>query len=151
MNRERFTSDDEKLMYLALSEANIAYEEGEVPIGAIITHNGKIIAKAHNQVECLHDPTAHAEMLAITQAVNNTSSKYLKDCTIYVTIEPCPMCMGALRWAQIKRVVFGAREKKFGYRLFSSDIPHPKTEVIEGVLSENCSTIMKEFFKEKRD
>lgn len=141
---------DEEYMLKALAEAEQAKDEGEVPIGAIVVCQGRILARAHNLTETLHDVTAHAEMQAITAAANSLGGKYLTGCTLYVTVEPCPMCAGALGWSQISRIVYGSRDDKRGYRLIAPKALHPKTEVTEGILSDDCSTIMKEFFKEKR-
>ena len=134
----------------ALKEAKKSYEQGEIPIGALIVYNNKIIARAHNLTEKLNDVTAHAEILAITSATHFIGAKYLNDCTIYVTIEPCPMCAGAIAWAQLSTLVFGAYDLKRGYSLFSENILHPKTQVIKGVLAEECKTIMQNFFIERR-
>ena len=134
----------------ALREACTAASEDEVPIGAVITCRGRIIAKGHNMTERLNDPTAHAEMIAITAATEAMGGKYLNDCTIYVTVEPCPMCAGALAWAQIGRVVYGASDPKRGFSLFSPSLMHPKTEVVSGVLEEECGTLVSDFFKNKR-
>ena len=130
--------------------AQAALEEGEIPIGAVIVCRGRIIGKGHNMTERLHDPTAHAEMIAITAATEAIGGKYLNDCTLYVTVEPCPMCAGALNWAQVGRIVYGASDPKRGHSLFSPSLLHPKTEVRSGVLEEECSTLMREFFKGKR-
>ena len=141
--------DDKYFMRKALEEAELALERGEVPVGAIVIANNQIIARAHNLTETLNDVTAHAEMQAITAAADAIGGKYLKDCTMYVTMEPCQMCAGALYWAQIKRVVFGATDDKRGYRNMGTQI-HPKTEVTYGILEEECSSIVTEFFKKKR-
>ena len=141
---------DEKYMLEALKEAQLAWEEDEGPIGAVIVCNGRIIARAHNLTERLNDPTAHAEMQAITAASSYLGGKYLGDCDLYVTVEPCPMCAAALSWAQIKRVVYGAPDSKRGFSLFSPSLLHPKTIVEKGVLQEQCSTIVTEFFRSKR-
>lgn len=141
---------DERMMREALREAEAALEEHEVPIGAVVTCRGRIIAKAHNLTETLHDPTAHAEMQAITMATEYLGGKYLKDCTLYVTVEPCPMCAAALNWAQVTRIVYGAADPRRGYTLFSPDLLHPRTEVVSGVLATPCADIMTDFFKEKR-
>ncbi len=134
----------------ALHEALIALEAREVPIGAIVTVENRIIARAHNLTETLRDPTAHAEMQAITMASDYLGGKYLDMCTLYVTIEPCPMCAAALGWAQLKRLVYGASDPKRGYSLFSPSLLHPKTEVISGILKEECSNIVTDFFRKKR-
>lgn len=141
---------DEKFMGEALKEACLACEEDEIPIGAVIVCRGKIIGRGHNMTERLHDPTAHAEMIAITAATEAMGGKYLGDCTLYVTVEPCPMCSGAINWAQIGRIVYGAPDPKRGYSLFSPSLLHPKTEVRSGVLAEECSALMTDFFKAKR-
>ena len=141
---------DERMMREALREAEAALEEHEVPIGAVVTCRGRIIAKAHNLTETLHDPTAHAEMQAITMATEYLGGKYLKDCTLYVTVEPCPMCAAALNWAQVTRIVYGAADPRRGYTLFSPDLLHPRTEVVSGVLAAPCADLMTDFFKEKR-
>ena len=137
-------------MRKALAEAEQAAAEDEVPIGAVVVCNNRIIARTHNLTETLHDVTAHAEMQAITAAANALGGKYLNDCTIYVTVEPCPMCAGALAWSQIGRIVYGAADTKKGYRLVSPKVMHPKTQVVSGVMEEECSAIMKEFFQAKR-
>lgn len=142
-------SDDEKYMRKALEQAKLALQKDEVPIGAIVTCNGQIIARAYNLTETLNDVTAHAEMQAITASANFLGGKYLTDCTLYVTVEPCPMCAGALAWAQAKRIVCGASDEKRGAHYFNG-IYHPKTEVVSGVLADECSALMKEFFQRKR-
>ena len=134
----------------ALREASIAAGEGEVPIGAVVELRGRIIAKGHNMTERLHDPTAHAEMIALTAATEALGGKYLNDCTIYVTVEPCPMCAAALNWAQISGIVWGAPDPRRGYSLYSPSLLHPKTTVSSGVLKDECSALMVNFFKEKR-
>ena len=141
---------DEQMMKRALAEAEQAAAEGEIPIGAVVVCRGKIIARTHNLTETLHDVTAHAEMQAITAAANALGGKYLQDCTLYVTVEPCPMCAGALGWSQISRIVYGAPDAKRGYRLIAPKALHPKTEVVSGVLETDCADIMKQFFKSKR-
>lgn len=141
---------DEKYMNEALKEALAAFDEDEIPIGAVIVCRGRIIGKGRNMTERLHDPTAHAEMIAITAATEAMGGKYLNDCTLYVTVEPCPMCSGALNWAQIGRIVYGASDPKRGYSLFSPSLLHPKTEVHEGVLADECSALMLDFFCGKR-
>ena len=137
-------------MKQALLEAQKAADKGEIPIGAIIVSKDKIIAKGHNLTETLHDVTAHAEMQAITAAANFLGAKYLSECTLYVTVEPCAMCAGAIGWAQIPRLVYGAPDDKRGYTKFAPNALHPKTEVVQGVMQQECSKIMKEFFKMKR-
>ena len=134
----------------ALKEAQKAYEMNEVPIGAIIVANNKIIARAHNLTETLTDVTAHAEMQAITSAANYIGGKYLIDCTLYVTLEPCIMCAGALAWSQISKIVYGASETKKGFSLFQNKVLHPKTEIVNGILSSECEQILKDFFANKR-
>ncbi|MBI9034211.1 MAG: nucleoside deaminase [Bacteroidales bacterium] len=141
---------DEYFMKEALKEAQNALETNEIPVGAIITVNNQIIARAYNQTEKLNDVTAHAEMLAFTAASNSIGGKYLKDCTLYVTLEPCNMCAGAAFWTQIGRIVFGASDKKRGFRVFSNSIIHPKTKLFGGVMEHECETILKEFFKNMR-
>ncbi len=137
-------------MRKALAEAEQAGIEDEVPIGAVVVCNNRIIARTHNLTETLHDVTAHAEMQAITAAANALGGKYLNDCTLYVTVEPCPMCAGALAWSQIGRIVYGAPDTKRGYRLVAPNVLHPKTQVASGVLEEECADIVKEFFQAKR-
>lgn len=134
----------------ALREAGYAAAEDEVPIGAVIVWNGRVIAKGHNMTERLADPTAHAEMIAITAATEATGGKYLNECTLYVTVEPCPMCAGALAWSQIGSVVYGASDPKRGFSRFAPSLMHPKTTVISGVLAQECSSLVSEFFKNKR-
>lgn len=134
----------------ALKEALNAGQEDEVPIGAVIVCNKRIIAKGRNMTERLNDPTAHAEMIAITAATEALGGKYLNDCTLYVTVEPCPMCAGALAWSQIGRVVYGASDPKRGFSGFTPSLMHPKTEVISGILAEECGSIVTEFFRNKR-
>ena len=141
---------DEKFMREALREAHLAAEDGEIPIGAVIVWKGRIIGRGHNQTERLHDTTAHAEMLAITAATETMGGKYLTDCTLYVTVEPCPMCAGALAWSQVGRVVYGAPDQRRGYSLFSPSLLHPRTEAEGGVLQEECVQLMLDFFKDKR-
>lgn len=143
-------SQDEHFMRKALIEAQAAYDEGEIPIGAIIVCRDRIISRAHNLTETLNDVTAHAEMQAITAAANALGGKYLTDCTLYVTVEPCPMCAGAIGWAQIPRIVYGAPDEKRGYRKFAPNAFHPKATVISGVLEEECRSLMQDFFKWKR-
>ena len=137
-------------MRKALQMAELAYEEGEIPVGAVLVCDGKVLTKTHNQTELLHDPTAHAEILAITSGCAHFNSKYLKDCTLYVTLEPCPMCAAALHWAQIKTVVWGARDEKRGYSNFFPNLLHPTTEVVSGILATESAILMKQFFKERR-
>ncbi|MEM9985463.1 MAG: nucleoside deaminase [Bacteroidota bacterium] len=141
---------DEYFMRQALLLAEQAFEEDEVPIGAVVVSNYRIIGKGYNQTERLLDPTAHAEMLALTAACNFLGSKYLKECTLYVTVEPCPMCAAALRWSQIGRMVFGAAEPKHGYRRHQPLLLHPKTLVKGGLLEENAAELMRSFFQRTR-
>ena len=145
-----FDNDDEMYMQQALREARAAYDEDEVPIGAVVVCKGQIVARAHNNTERLKDVTAHAEMIALTAAENTLGSKYLQDCTLYVTVEPCPMCAGAAGWTQVGRIVYGARDAKKGYLSVGSGMLHPKTEVVGGILEEECAELMKDFFKKKR-
>ena len=142
--------EDERFMRLALQQANYAAERGEVPIGAVVVVNGKVIARSHNMTETLTDPTAHAEMQAITMATDAFGGKYLTDATIYVTVEPCPMCAAALGWAQVGRLVYGASDPKRGYTLYSPNLLHPKTKVSAGILKEESGAIVTEFFKNRR-
>jgi tRNA(adenine34) deaminase len=144
--------NDEYFMQQALTQAQKAYEEDEVPIGAVVVINNKIIARGYNQVERLNDPTAHAEIIALTSAFNFLGSKYLPDATLYVTIEPCLMCAGAMYWSKIGRIVYGAADEKNGYLYTTKENwPfHPKTELIKGVLQEECAALIKSFFKQKR-
>ena len=142
--------DDERYMREALREALAAAEEDEVPVGAVVVCRGRVIAKGHNMTERLNDPTAHAEMIAITAAAEAMGGKYLTDCTLYVTVEPCPMCAGALAWSQIGRVVYGAIDPKRGFSLFSPSLMHPRTEVTAGVLAQECSRLVTDFFRNKR-
>lgn len=147
MNTE---NQDEQFMRKALVEAQAAFDEGEIPVGAIVVCRGRIISRAHNLTETLTDVTAHAEMQAITAAANALGGKYLTDCTLYVTVEPCPMCAGAIGWAQIPRIVYGASDEKRGYRRFAPNVLHPKATAIGGVLEEECRMLMQEFFKKRR-
>ena len=144
------TNPDEKFMREALKEAQRALERDEVPVGAVIVCEGKIIARAHNLTETLNDPTAHAEMQAITMATNTFGGKYLENCSLYVTMEPCSMCASALNWAQIAKIIYGAGDPKRGFSLYSPSLLHPKTEVVSGILDTECSVIVKDFFKSKR-
>lgn len=141
---------DERYMREALREAQAAGAEDEVPIGAVVVCRGRIIARGHNMTERLHDPTAHAEMIALTAATEALAGKYLDECTLYVTVEPCPMCAGAAGWTQVGRIVYGAADPKRGYRLLTGPVLHPKTEVTGGVLAEECGTLVREFFRKKR-
>lgn len=142
--------DDENYMRMALQEAEAAAKGDEVPVGAVVVCNGRVIARAHNLTETLNDVTAHAEMQAITMAANYLGGKYLDKCSLYVTVEPCPMCAAALAWAQTGKVVYGAADTKRGYTLFSPSLLHPKTVVKSGVLEAECAEIITKFFKDKR-
>lgn len=146
----KISQTDEKFMREAMKEAEMAAYEDEVPIGAVVVCRGRIIGKGHNMTEKLHDATAHAEMIAITAAAEAVGGKYLNDCTLYVTVEPCPMCAGALNWSQIGRIVYGAPDPKRGYSLFSPSLLHPKTEVTGGVLEQECGALVRDFFMAKR-
>lgn len=141
---------DQEYMQKALIEAKQAFEEGEVPVGAVIVCRDRIIARAYNLTERLTDVTAHAEMQAITAAANALGGKYLADCTLYVTVEPCVMCAGALAWAQLSRIVYGASDPKRGFSVFAPNALHPRTEVTRGVLAEECANLMKDFFQRRR-
>ena len=143
-------SKEEKYMQAALEEARKAFDKQEVPVGAVVVCNDTIIARAHNLTETLNDPTAHAEMQAITAATNWLGGKYLTDCTIYVTLEPCAMCAGALGWSQVSGLVYGAADEKKGYTKIKGQLLHPKTQVASGLLANECSEIMVKFFKAKR-
>ncbi|MBO4671330.1 MAG: nucleoside deaminase [Bacteroidales bacterium] len=143
-------NQDELFMKEALREAEAAGGENEVPIGAVVVARGRVIARGHNMTERLHDPTAHAEMIALTAATEALGGKYLQDCTLYVTVEPCPMCAAALCWAQVGRIVYGAEDPKRGYSLYSPSLLHPRTEVTSGVLADACGELMIRFFKDKR-
>ena len=134
----------------ALAEAKAALAEEEIPIGAVVVCKGRIIGKGHNMVERLHDATAHAEMIAITAATESLGGKYLQDCTLYVTVEPCPMCAAALNWSQVSRIVYGASDPRRGYSLFSPSLLHPRTEVLSGILAEECGTLVRDYLKSKR-
>lgn len=142
--------DDSFYMNRALEEARRAAEQGEVPVGAVVVCRDRIIARAHNLTEMLHDVTAHAEMQAITAAANALGGKYLDVCTLYVTVEPCPMCAGALAWAQLGRLVYGASDPKRGYTTLQVPMLHPKTQVTAGVLADECGALMTDFFRQKR-
>lgn len=146
----RQLAEDEQFMRKALAEAESALAEGEIPVGAVVVCRGRVIARAHNLTETLCDVTAHAEMQAITSAASMLGGKYLTDCTLYVTLEPCVMCAGALGWAQVKRVVYGASDEKRGFSRFAPNALHPKAVVVRGVLEEECRTIVTEFFRSKR-
>lgn len=142
--------DNEKYMREALREAQAASEEDEVPVGAVVVCRGRIIARGHNMTERLHDSTAHAEMIALTAATEAIGGKYLNDCTLYVTVEPCPMCAAALCWAQLGGLVYGAADPKRGFSLFSPSLLHPRTVTVSGVLSGECSELVSSYFKAKR-
>ncbi len=142
--------DDSYYMKQALQEARKAMERGEVPVGAVIVCKDRIIARAYNLTETLIDVTAHAEMQAITAAASALGGKYLNECTLYVTVEPCVMCAGAISWAQMRRLVFGAEDEKRGYQRYAPEALHPKTEIVKGILADECADLMKEFFKNKR-
>jgi tRNA-specific adenosine deaminase len=150
INMKGTDNKDEQYMRKALYEAERAAEEGEIPIGAVIVCKDRIISRAHNLTEKLHDVTAHAEMQAITSAADLLGGKYLSDCTLYVTVEPCVMCAGAIGWAQIGRIVYGASDEKRGYQLYAPRAFHPKATVTCGVLEAECRQLMQEFFKQKR-
>ena len=143
-------ADEQFYMQQALQEARKAAEAGEVPVGAVVVCRDRIIARAHNLTETLNDVTAHAEMQAITAAANALGGKYLTDCTLYVTVEPCVMCAGTIAWSQMGKLVFGAVDEKRGYRRYAPQALHPKTEVVTGVKAEECAQLMKDFFKKKR-
>ena len=138
-------------MKKALDEARTAFSKGEIPVGAVVVAGNRIIARAHNLTELLNDVTAHAEMQAITAAANMLGGKYLNQCTLYVTVEPCIMCAGALGWAQTGKLVFGTSDEKKGYRKYAPEALHPKTEVVSGVLQEECEALMKKFFANRRE
>ena len=142
--------DDTYYMKMALQEAEKAGERGEVPVGAVVVCKGRIIARAHNLTETLTDVTAHAEMQAITAAASTLGGKYLNECTLYVTVEPCVMCAGAIAWAQTGRLVFGAADEKRGYQRYAPQALHPKTEVVQGVMADECAALMKHFFAARR-
>lgn len=150
MIQPRNAAEHERYMTMALNEANRALASDEVPIGAVVECHGKIVGRGHNLTETLSDVTAHAEMQAITAAAATLGGKYLTDCTLYVTVEPCLMCAGAIAWSQIPRVVFGAADSKRGYSTYTSNPFHPKCEVITGVLADECAEIVKSFFTKKR-
>lgn len=147
---EEDISRDERFMRMAIAEAREAEGEGEIPVGAVVVAGGRVIARAHNQTETLHDVTAHAEMLAITSAADMLGGKYLTGCTLYVTVEPCVMCAGAIGWAQINRIVYGAADAKRGFSRFAPKALHPKATVTAGVLEDECKALMQDFFKRRR-
>ena len=142
---------NEYFMQEALKEARKAFAADEVPVGAVVVCEGKIIARAHNLSERLTDATAHAEMQAFTAAASHLGGKYLNECTLYVTVEPCPMCAGASFWAQLGQIVYGTKDEKRGYSILNSKIVHPKTKIVSGILQQECADLMKEFFKRKRE
>jgi tRNA(adenine34) deaminase len=144
------TFSDEYFMRQALAEARFAAEEDEAPVGAVIVCGDRIIARAHNQTERLNDPTAHAEMLAVTSATASLGAKYLTDCRLYVTIEPCVMCAGAIGWAQLSALIYGASDEKRGFTAYAPNALHPKTDVRSGIMEAECADVMKKFFKNKR-
>ena len=150
MTTEEQQKKDEFYMQRALDEARQAYREGEIPIGAVVVCKGRILSRAHNLTETLCDVTAHAEMQAITAAANALGGKYLTDCTLYVTVEPCVMCAGAIGWAQIPRIVYGAADEKRGYHEYAPRAMHPKAEIIGGVLEDECRELMLSFFQSRR-
>ncbi len=143
-------TDDIYYMKQALAEASQAAERGEIPVGAVVVCKDRIIARAHNLTETLTDVTAHAEMQAITAATSTLGGKYLNECTLYVTVEPCVMCAGAIGWSQLKRLVFGAEDVKRGYRKYAPQALHPKTEVVQGILADECAALMRDFFAARR-
>ena len=143
-------NNDERYMKLALQEARAAFDEGEIPVGAIIVCRDRVIARTHNLTETLHDVTAHAEMQAITAAAEVLGGKYLTDCTLYVTLEPCVMCAGALGWSQISRIVYGAADPRRGFSRIAPDALHPKTQVVSGILADEALALVKEFFAKRR-
>lgn len=142
--------DDDYFMRQAIAQAKLAADAGEIPVGAIVTSNDRIIARGHNQTEQLSDVTAHAEIIALTAAANHLGDKYLHDCTLYVTLEPCPMCAGALAWSQVSRIVYGASDDKRGFMRFGRELLHPKTKLEFGILHEECGALMTSFFQHKR-
>lgn len=150
MISEEQQKKDERYMRMALDEAHLAYETGEIPIGAVVVCKDRVISRAHNLTETLCDVTAHAEMQAITSAANTLGGKYLTDCTLYVTVEPCTMCAGAIGWAQIPRIVYGATDEKRGFHEYAPKAMHPKATITTGVLEEECRQLMQEFFRSRR-
>ncbi|NLR92755.1 tRNA adenosine(34) deaminase TadA [Flammeovirga agarivorans] len=141
---------DESFMKIALQQAELAFDEGEIPVGAIIVADGKVIAKGYNQTEKLNDPTAHAEMIAITAAGHYLGSRHLQDCTLYVTLEPCAMCAGAIYWGQVGRIVYGASDEKRGFKSYSEKLAHPRAKFTTGVLEGECKELLMKFFKQLR-
>lgn len=150
MISEEQQKKDERYMRMALEEAHLAYEAGEIPIGAVVVCKDRVISRAHNLTETLCDVTAHAEMQAITSAANTLGGKYLTDCTLYVTVEPCTMCAGAIGWAQIPRIVYGAADEKRGFHEYAPKAMHPKATITTGMLEEECRQLMQEFFRSRR-
>ena len=150
MTLQTSSTDDVRYMKMALDEASLAFEQGEVPVGAVVVCRGRVIARAHNLTETLTDVTAHAEMQAITAAANYLGGKYLSECTLYVTVEPCIMCAGALGWAQLGRLVYGAPDDRRGYQRFAPQALHPRTSVTTGVMEGECADLMKRFFASRR-
>ena len=150
MTAEEQLRADERYMRMALAEAQAAQDSGEVPIGAVVVCGGQVMARAHNLTETLTDVTAHAEMQAITMAANRLGGKYLNECTLYVTVEPCTMCAGALGWAQAARIVYGCADEKRGYRQYAPNALHPRCTVTTGVLEEECRALMQDFFRKRR-
>ena len=150
MTPQTSSTDDVRYMKMALDEASLAFEQGEVPVGAVVVCRRRVIARAHNLTETLTDVTAHAEMQAITAAANYLGGKYLSECTLYVTVEPCIMCAGALGWAQLGRLVYGAPDDKRGYQRFAPQALHPRTSVTTGVMEGECADLMKRFFASRR-
>lgn len=150
MTQEEQQKADERYMRMALNEAHSAMDKGEIPIGAVIVCKDRVVARAHNLTETLCDVTAHAEMQAITSAANLLGGKYLTDCTLYVTVEPCVMCIGAIGWAQISRIVYGASDEKRGFCTYAPRAMHPKATVVGGILEDECRQLMQDFFKDKR-
>lgn len=150
MNEKEQEATDERFMRLALEEARVAASKGEIPIGAVVVCKGRPIARAHNLTETLGDVTAHAEMQAITAAANTLGGKYLTDCTLYVTVEPCTMCAGAIGWAQLPRVVYGCTDEKRGFQRYAPRAMHPRCQCVGGVLQKECRQLMQEFFRSRR-
>ncbi|MFK8162698.1 MAG: nucleoside deaminase [Lewinella sp.] len=142
--------DDDYFMRQAIEQAKLAAETGEIPVGAVVVANERIIARGHNQTELLSDVTAHAEIIALTAAANHLGDKYLHDCTLYVTLEPCPMCAGALAWSQVSRIVYGASDDKRGFMRFGRELLHPKTKLEFGIMHEACGELMSSFFRGRR-
>lgn len=149
-DKQQYTMNDEYYMRQALIEAQKAFDLGEVPVGAVVVCKDRIVARCHNLTETLNDVTAHAEMQAITAAASNIGGKYLNDCTMYVTVEPCPMCAGAIGWSQLGKLIYGADDEKRGYRRLAPDVLHPKTEVVQGICAEEATELMKKFFRDRR-